>query len=647
MIYNAPIKDMLFLVTEWLGIERITSLPGYEEVDADLLGAVLEEAGKFCATELLPINREGDEIGAIHENGEVRTPPGFKEAYTKFIENGWMGIDADPEHGGQGLPKLLQIMIDEMLTATNLSFKLYPELSRGAYHLLASAASEEIRERYLPKLVEGVWSGTMCLTEPHCGTDLGLLTTKATPASDGTYSISGAKIFITSGDHDLTENILHLVIARIDGAPAGTKGISLFLVPKFLVNDDGSIGARNAVNTASIEHKMGIRGSATCALNFEGATGYLIGEENRGLAAMFKMMNIERLTVGIQGLGFADIAYQNALAYAQERRQSRAPGERPDASKAADPIIYQPEMKRQLLTIRAQVEGARALAVLAGHNVDIMEKSADATERERARETVAVLTPVVKAYFTDLGVEASLSGQQVYGGHGYVREYGMEQLVRDARIGQIYEGTNEVQAIDLVARKLTGKTGEYADRFLNEQSALLEPYQDTMHEAAAALAAFSRLAGVTVWIRREARFGSSRCARCRDTLLAALCTDDHRWPVGSTRDCHAGQGRRVLRRQTQTRTILCRSGAARDSGPRTEDRRGRYRARRFRCRRLRRLAVRRYLQLIGNLDLWCKPRRLADCRRANFFARLKLEHRTDFRKRRRHVGPADVFLESR
>jgi len=502
MIYNAPIRDMLFLVNEWLGIDRITSLPGYEEVDTDLIEAVLEEAGKFASSELLAINREGDEHGAVFENGNVTTPPGFKEAYTQFIEAGWTGIDADPDHGGQGLPKLLQTLIDEMLGATNVAFKLYTELSRGAYHCLAHAASEDIKNKYLPKMVEGAWSGTMCLTEPHCGTDLGLLKTKAKPADDGSYEISGEKLFVTSGDHDLTENILHLVIARLEGAPEGTRGISLFLVPKFLVNEDGSLGARNGVQTASIEHKMGIKASATCSLVFEGATGYLIGEENRGLSSMFKMMNLERITVGLQGLGLSDIAYQNALAYAHERAQSKAPGERPDDSKPADPIIYQPEMQRQLLTIRSQVEGARALAVYAGLHVDIMTRSQDEQAAANAAETVALLTPVIKTFLSDLGLSSTISAQQIYGGHGYVREHGMEQLVRDSRIAQIYEGTNEIQALDLVARKLTGKTGEFTDRFLatmtdelvaNAGDPIVDPAIEALH----------RLTETTAWIRDQ------------------------------------------------------------------------------------------------------------------------------------------------
>ena len=521
MIYNAPTKDMLFLLNEWIGIDRLNALPGFEEVDTDLVEAVLEEAGKFASSELLAINREGDEVGARYNDGEVTTPPGFKEAYQNFIEAGWTSIDASPDHGGQGLPKLLQSLIDEILGATNVAFKLYTELSRGAYHCLAHAASDEICDKYLPKLVEGTWSGTMCLTEPHSGTDLGLLKTKATPAADGTYKLNGEKIFITSGDHDLTENILHLVIARIDGAPAGTRGISLFLVPKFLVNDDGSLGERNGVQTASIEHKMGIKASATCSLVFNDATGYLLGEENRGLADMFKMMNLERITVGLQGLGLSDIAMQNALAYAQERRQSKAPAPRPDEGAAADPIVYQPEMKRQLLTIRSQVEGARALSVFAGLNVDIMERSPDAEAAKIAELTVALLTPVIKAHFSDLGMSSTLSAQQIYGGHGYVREHGMEQLVRDARIAPIYEGTNEVQALDLVARKVTGRMTEFANQFLAGWLAYLEGSQ-AGDIAAASREAMQRLIEVTQWLQARAEAGEDAAMRGAATQYLRL-----------------------------------------------------------------------------------------------------------------------------
>ena len=499
MIYNAPVKDMMFVIDELIGIDRLTSLPGYEDLDRESFEFILQEAGKFCTSELLPINRDGDEHGATHENGTVTTPPGFREAYAKYIEAGWTGIDADPDYGGQGLPKLMQYLVDEMLGATNLAFKLYSELTHGAYYLLSSYAPEKLREQFVPKMVTGEWSGTMCLTEPHCGTDLGLLTTKATDNGDGIFAINGAKIFITSGDHDLTENIIHLVLARIEGAPGGSRGISLFAVPRTLVNEDGSLGERNGVVTASIEHKMGIKGSATCALNFDDAKGYLIGEANRGLAVMFKMMNTERVTVGIQGLGFAEIAYQNALHYAQERTQGKAPAPRPDNGKSADPIIYHPEIQRMLLTIRSQVEGARMLAMYTGFNVDVMEKSVDEAQQSDAANTVALFTPIVKSFLTDLGMSSTLTAQQVYGGHGYVREHGMEQLVRDCRITQIYEGTNEVQALDLATRKITGATGVFADQLLATWREEIGAHDNA--DCGEALSALDHLIEVTAWMR--------------------------------------------------------------------------------------------------------------------------------------------------
>jgi butyryl-CoA dehydrogenase len=514
MIYNAPIKDMMFLIADWIGMEKLNALPDFADLEREDIEFILEEAGRFASTELLPINRQGDEVGARFEDGKVTTPPGFKEAYDQFTENGWTGIDAEPEHGGQGLPKLLQFQIDEMLAACNTSFKLYCELTHGAYHLLAASAPPEIQETYLPNMVAGRWSGTMCLTEPHCGTDLGLLRTSATDNGDGTYSISGTKIFITSGDHDLTDNILHMVIARLDGAPDGARGISLFMVPRSLVNEDGSVGERNAVTTGSIEHKMGIRASATCVLNFDGATGYLIGEENRGLSAMFKMMNLERITVGIQGLGMADIACQNATAYALERVQSKAPPPRPDESKPADPIICLPDIRRQLLTIRSQVEGGRALAVYTGFHADVMDNSSDPEARAAAADIVALLTPVVKSFLSDLGVRSALSAQQVYGGHGYICEHGMEQLVRDARIAPIYEGTNEVQAQDLVMRKLTARNGALADRFFDRASAFFDAQQGNTgftRFVDPARTAFELLDQATDWIQ----------ARISDDLAAA------------------------------------------------------------------------------------------------------------------------------
>ena len=518
---------MLFLIDEWLGIDKISALPGHEDLDSETLQFILEEAGKFCSNELLPINREGDEHGATIDNGVVSTPPGFKAAYEKLVAGGWTGIDAEPEYGGQGLPKLVQYLIDEMQGATNLAFKLYSELSHGAYHLLANAASEEIRNRFVPNLVAGVWSGTMCLTEPQCGTDLGLINSKAIANDDGSYGISGSKIFITSGDHDLTENIVHLVLARVSGAPSGTRGISLFAVPKYLVNEDGSLGERNGVITASIEHKMGIRGSATCALNFDHAVGYLIGEENKGLRTIFRMMNMERLTIGMQGLGFVDIAYQNAYQYALERVQSKAPAPRPNDSKAADPIIYQPEIKRILLRMRSQLEGGRAMAVFACHHVDVMETSPSQEARADAADLVALFTPIIKSYLTDLAVTSTLSAQQVFGGHGYVREHGMEQNVRDSRITQIYEGTNEVHAVDLVTRKLSGRTGQRADRLFESWQALLADNRarnDFAGIIEPAENALIRLQDATRWVRAaiESNDAAARGAATNYLRLFAL-----------------------------------------------------------------------------------------------------------------------------
>jgi len=534
MIYNAPVKDMLFLIDEWIGMDKITALPGYEDLDRETLQFIIEEAGKFCSSELLSINRQGDEHGVTFNDGIVKAPPGFKEAYRKFIDGGWTGVDAEPEHGGQGLPRLVQFLVDEMLGACNLAFKLYSELSHGVYHLILGNASQEICDRYLPKLVEGTWSGTMCLTEPHSGTDLGLLTTRASPANDGSYSISGTKIFITSGDHDLTENILHMVLARLEGAPAGAGGISLFLVPRSLVHDDGTLGARNTVTTGSIEHKMGIRGSATCVLNFDAATGYLVGTQNRGLSAMFTMMNMERITVGLQGLGMAEIAYQNALAYAQERLQGKAPAPRPYPGKAADPIIYHPEIKRQLLKIRCQIEGARALSVVAGYQADVLEKSTDAGEAVEAGDTLALLTPLIKSFLADLGMESTLSAQQIFGGHGYIREHGMEQLVRDCRITPIYEGTNEIQALDLVTRKLTMKGGRLADQFFARWERFWQAQENAgqlTDDIQPARAAFSRLQQATTWIREQLPAGDavSRGAATDYQRLFALTTIGCLW----------------------------------------------------------------------------------------------------------------------
>ena len=466
MIYKPPIEDIIFLLREWIGIKNINQLVGYEDLSIEDIEFILSEAGKFCNSQLLPLNSIGDEIGVTLKDGKVMTPPGFKDAYKLYIESGWTGIDANVEHGGSGLPKLVQFYFDEMLSACNLAFKLYSELSHGAYQLLLNSATKEVKDLYLPKLASGTWSGTMCLTEPHCGTDLSLIKTRAT-LQNGKYLINGTKIFITSGDQDLTENILHMVLARIDNAPEGSRGISVFLVSRNHINQGQATAELNGVSVGSIEKKMGIKGSATCVLNFDNAEGILIGEENRGLAAMFTMMNAERITVGIQGLGFADIAYQNACNYARERLQSKVPGIK-RTNKNADPIIEQPEIKKMLLRMRCQVEGGRALATYVGHYVDVMQKSQNDTEKKYADNLVSLLTPVVKSYLSDLGMESTLAAQQVFGGHGFVHDYGMEQLVRDCRITTIYEGTNEVQAADLVFRKLMINHGSLIKEFIQD-----------------------------------------------------------------------------------------------------------------------------------------------------------------------------------
>ncbi len=463
--YKAPLRDLSFLLHEVLDGKHLKDLPGYEEVDQETVEAILEEAAKFCESELLPINREGDEEGCRFEDGAVITPKGYKEAYQVFCESGWGSLSMDPEYGGQGLPKVIHLMLDEMMSACNISFSLYPGLTNGAYTAMDAYASDELKAIYFPKMAEGSWSGTMCLTEPHCGTDLGLVRTKAEPNDDGSYRISGTKIFITAGDHDLTENILHLVLARTPDAPPGIKGISLFLVPKFLVNQDGSLGQANQVSCGSIEHKMGIKASATCVINFDGAEGYLIGTLNKGMQAMFKMMNTERVAVGIQGLGLSEAAYQGALEYARERLQGRALTGAKQPEKSADPLTVHPDVRRMLLTMKSLTEGSRALAVWLGLLLDQSNKSQDADENQAASDLIALLTPVAKAFITDIGFESTVLGQQVFGGHGYVREHGMEQLVRDARIAQIYEGTNGVQAMDLVGRKLPAENGRYVYRF--------------------------------------------------------------------------------------------------------------------------------------------------------------------------------------
>jgi len=463
--YKAPLRDMRFVLNELHGSAE--ALPGHEDFTPDIADAILEEASKFCTERLLPLNASGDEEGCRLENGVVRTPKGFPEAYKAFREGGWTAMGADPAYGGQGLPAGINKLVEEMICSTNLSFGLYPGLSHGAYQAIEGHASEELKAAYLPKLVDGTWSGTMCLTEAHCGTDLGLLRTKAVPQGDGSFAITGSKIFISAGDHDLTENIVHLVLAKLPDAPKGVKGISLFLVPKYLPRADGTPGERNGVTCSALEHKMGIKASATCQLSFDDAKGWLVGEPHKVMRAMFTMMNSERLSVGIQGLGAGEAAYQGAVAYAKERLQGRSlvGTKRPDLP--ADPILVHPDVRRMLMTIRAYNEGCRALGAWVARSLDVMEHHPDPAERRRAEDFSALMTPIVKALFTDLGYEAASIGMQVYGGHGFIRDHGMEQYVRDARISMIYEGTNGIQALDLVGRKLPAHAGRYLRSFFH------------------------------------------------------------------------------------------------------------------------------------------------------------------------------------
>jgi alkylation response protein AidB-like acyl-CoA dehydrogenase len=458
--YIPPIADYRFLLTEVLGFDaQMAELR--KDVDAELSIAVLDEAGKFCAQTLHPLNRSGDEEGSRLVHGEVTTPAGFKQAYREFTEGGWTSLSAASEHGGQGLPFILQLWLDEMLSASNLSFQLVPGLSRGAAEAIAAHASDALKALYLPRLVSGEWTGAMALTESGAGTDLSLLKTKATPNGDGSYAVNGQKIFISTGDHDFGSNIVHLVLARLPDAPAGVMGISLLLVPKFLVDDDGALGARNGMSVGSLEEKMGIHAQPTCVMNYDDATGWLVGEPNRGLLAMFTMMNAERLMVGIQGLGIAGAAYGQAVGYARGRLQGRGA----DGTRGPVAIIEHADVRRMLLNIRSFVEAGRALAGWVALQMDRAHHHVDADERGKADALVALLTPVVKAGFTDFGFESAVQAQQVFGGHGYIREWGMEQYVRDGRIAQIYEGTNGVQAMDLVGRKLSLGGGAVAEDF--------------------------------------------------------------------------------------------------------------------------------------------------------------------------------------
>lgn len=469
-VYNAPLDDMRFILNDvfdansfWQANENLN------HVDLDTVNMILEEMAKLSKNVLLPLNRTGDEEGAKYQgDGVVTTPDGFKEAYQQYAESGWIGLGGDPEYGGQGFPKMVTMLTEEMVFTTNQAFALYPNLTVGATLCLLASGSEEQKKTYLEKMYSGEWSGTMCLTEPHAGTDLGIIKTKAVPNDDGSYKISGTKIFITGGEHDLTDNIIHLVLAKTPNAPAGSKGISLFLVPKFLVNEDGSIGERNTLSAGSIEHKMGIKGSATCVMNFDDAKGWMIGEENTGLASMFVMMNYERVTMGLQGLGGTELAYQNAALYANERGQGRSDTQIQSPEKPADAIIHHADVRRMLLNARANAEASRCFAMYVAKQLDEQKFSTDAEAAQAAAARVALLTPIAKAFLTDKALEATIDCQQVFGGHGYIREWGMEQIVRDTRIAQIYEGANGIQALDLLGRKIARNEGKYMQHFLGE-----------------------------------------------------------------------------------------------------------------------------------------------------------------------------------
>ena len=505
--YQAPIRDMQFVLHELWPLDiAYAEIADFAPYDRDTVDAILAEAAKFTENELAPLNQVGDQQGCQFSESKVSTAAGFKEAYAHFVSGGWPGLASDPLYGGQGAPHAVSFCLDEMLCAANVSFHLYPNLTQGVVRAVQVHASDELKQQYLPNMVSGQWTGAMCLTESHCGTDLGLLRTKAEPCEDGSYAITGTKIFITAGEHDLSENIIHLILARTPDAPAGVKGISLFLAPKKLINDDGSLGELNGISCGAIEHKMGIKGSATCVMNYDEAKGYLVGNLHQGMRAMFTVMNVERLAIGIQGLGLAEVAYQNALAYAKDRLQGRAQGERELADKPADPLIVHADIRRMLLQVKSFTEGARALAGWVYQQVDIAAHHPDEQSREQAQTLVDLFTPVVKAFFSDQGFIQCNQALQVLGGHGYISEWGLEQFVRDARIAQIYEGANGIQALDLVGRKLLADDGAGLALFIDEVNTFLDAQQSeqTFNVWAEVIAyAIDQLQHISQWLLQQ------------------------------------------------------------------------------------------------------------------------------------------------